>query len=329
ASDYRRLIDAAHLPDLEVHSTADVPLAATDCDLALGEPSLLREALPRLPALRWAQSTWAGVEPLLDPALRRDYVLTNARGVFGGLMSEYVFGYLLAHERMVFRKHAAQQEGRWDAAPPGTLKGKQIGLLGVGSIGAALARTAKHFGMRVKGYTRSSEGCADVDEYFHGAERIAFARDLDYLVCIVPNTSGTRRLVDAELLAALPPRAVFVNPGRGAAVDESALADALQSRRLACAVLDVFQHEPLPPADAHGSTCGECAKGASTLSEAPSTLQRTRAHCSEVPRAGFGEVLRAVLIPATGCTRSTRPPAGRGATLRGSVHSARGRTRST
>ncbi|PYQ69208.1 MAG: D-2-hydroxyacid dehydrogenase [Acidobacteria bacterium] len=240
ADAYRGLIDAERLPDLEI-------VYSDHCDVVLGEPSLIAPAIGRLSSITWVQSTWAGVEPLLDPALRRDYVLTNARGVFGGLMSEYVFGYLLAHERMIFRKHAAQQEGRWDAAPPGTLKGKQIGLLGVGSIGAALARTAKHFGMRVKGYTRSSEGCADVDEYFHGAERIAFARDLDYLVCIVPNTSGTRRLVDAELLAALPPRAVFVNPGRGAAVDESALADALQSRRLACAVLDVFQHEPLPP----------------------------------------------------------------------------------
>ena len=240
ADAYRRLIDAERLPDFEI-------VSSDDCDVVFGEPSLIAPAIGRLSSITWVQSTWAGVEPLLDPALRRDYVLTNARGVFGGLMSEYVFGYLLAHERMIFRKHAAQQEGRWDAAPPGTLKGKQIGLLGVGSIGAALARTAKHFGMRVKGYTRSSEGCADVDEYFHGAERIAFARDLDYLVCIVPNTSGTRRLVDAELLAALPPRAVFVNPGRGAAVDESALADALQSRRLACAVLDVFQHEPLPP----------------------------------------------------------------------------------
>ena len=240
ADAYRRLIDAERLPDLEI-------VYSDHCDVVLGEPSLIAPAIGRLSSVTWVQSTWAGVEPLLDPALRRDYVLTNARGVFGGLMSEYVFGYLLARERMIFRKHAAQQEGRWDAAPPGTLKGKQIGLLGVGSIGAALARTAKHFGMRVKGYTRSSEGCADVDEYFHGAERIAFARDLDYLVCIVPNTSGTRRLVDAELLAALPPRAVFVNPGRGAAVDESALADALQSRRLACAVLDVFQQEPLPP----------------------------------------------------------------------------------
>jgi phosphoglycerate dehydrogenase-like enzyme len=146
----------------------------------------------------------------------------------------------------MFEKYAAQKEGRWDAAHPGTLGGKQIGLLGVGSIGAALAATAKHFGMRVKGYTRGSKGCADVDEYFHGDDRIAFARDLDYLVSIMPNTPDTRRLVDATLLAALPPRAVFINPGRGSVVDEAALADALQRGRLAGAVLDVFEQEPLP-----------------------------------------------------------------------------------
>jgi phosphoglycerate dehydrogenase-like enzyme len=215
-------------------------------DVVLGEPSLIREALPRLSGMRWVQATWAGVEPLLEPSLRRDYILTNARGVFGSLMSEYVFGYLLAHQRKIFEKRASQAAGKWDPTHPGTLRGKQIGLLGVGSIGAALARTAKHFGMRVKGYTRVSEGCPDVDEYVHGGDRTAFAADLDYLVSIVPNTAATTRLVDAAMLAALPPHAVFVNPGRGGVVDEAALADALQSGRLAGAVLDVFQQEPLP-----------------------------------------------------------------------------------
>ena len=246
---YRRLIESARLPELEIVSIispADLPLSAAACDVALGEPSLVRDALPRMPALQWVQSTWAGVEPLLDPSLRRDYVLTNARGVFGGLMCEYVFGYMLARERLMFEKHAAQQAGRWDPTPPGTLRGKTIGLLGVGSIGADLARTAKHFGMRVKGYTRSSEGITDVDAYFHGDDRLAFAADLDYLVSVTPNTADTRRLVDAALLAALPPRAVFINPGRGSVVDEAALADALRHGRLAGAVLDVFQQEPLP-----------------------------------------------------------------------------------
>jgi phosphoglycerate dehydrogenase-like enzyme len=183
AREYRALIDAAHLSGLEIVATADPVEAAaraSDADVALGEPSLLAEVLPRLTRVRWLQSTWAGVEPLLNPALRRDYVLTNACGVFGRLMSEYVFAYLLAHERRVLEKYAAQQAGRWDPAPPGTLGGKQIGLIGVGSIGATLARTAKHFGMRVKGYTRASEDCPDVDAYFHGNGRAAFASDPDY-----------------------------------------------------------------------------------------------------------------------------------------------------
>ena len=248
ADAYRELVEAA-LPDLRIASAATasaVKPAAATADVVLGEPSLVREVLPRLPNLQWVQATWAGVEPLLDPALRRDYTLTNARGVFGPLMSEYVFGYLLAHERKIFEKRASQLAGQWDPAHPGTLRGKRIGLLGVGSIGAALARTAKHFDMHVKGYTRASRDCPDVDEYFHG-DRAAFAADLDYLVSIVPNTAATVRLVDATLLAALPPRAVFVNPGRGSVVDEAALADALQSGRLAGAVLDVFEQEPLPP----------------------------------------------------------------------------------
>src|SRR5882762_1359059 len=187
ARDYHRLVDAAHLPDLGITSTADPADAAShsaDVDLAFGEPSLLRQVLPVMTALRWAQATWAGVEPLLDPSLRRDYILTNARGVFGGLMSEYVFAYLLAHERRIFEKHASQADGRWDATHPGTLRGKQMGLLGVGTIGAVLAKTAKHFGMRVKGYTRASEDSPDVDAYFHGpmtAVGAAFASDLDYL----------------------------------------------------------------------------------------------------------------------------------------------------
>ncbi len=249
ADAYRALIEKARLSQLTIVSAtdaSDLPTSATDADIVLGEPSLIRNVLPRLRAIKWVQSTWAGVEPLLDATLRRDYVLTNARGVFGGLMTEYVFGYLLAHERRILEKYASQQQGRWDPTPPGTLRGKQIGLLGVGTIGAALARMAKQFEMRVKGYTRASEMCPDVDVYFHGDARAAFAADLDYLVCIMPNTSATRHLVDAALLNALPPHAVFINPGRGTAVDEAALADALQSGRLAGAVLDVFQQEPLP-----------------------------------------------------------------------------------
>jgi phosphoglycerate dehydrogenase-like enzyme len=252
AREYAEIVEAARLPELSLTAITefsdDLP-AANAFDLAFGDPARLAAAMPALTGVRWIQSTWAGVEPLLNPVLRRDYILTNARGVFGPQMSEYVFAYLLAHERKIFEKEASKAAGRWDTTPPTRLRGKQLGLLGVGTIGADLARTAKHFGMRVKGYTRASEDSTDVDHYFHGAladVSAAFASDLDYLVSVMPDTAATRHLVDAALLRALPPRAVFVNPGRGSVVDETALATALQDGRLAGAVLDVFETEPLP-----------------------------------------------------------------------------------
>ena len=239
---YRRLIADAHLPglDLVVSEPAD------DCDIVLGSPHMLRELLPSLPTLRWAQSSWAGVEPLLDPSLRRDYILTNARGIFGGLMSEYVFGYILAHEKRILERRQSQQEKKWDRAESGLLRGKTLGLLGVGSIGAHLAATAKHFGMKVKGYTRSSRESKYVDVYFHGGDLLPFADGLDYLVVILPNTNATTYIVNASLLNALPSQTVVINVGRGNAVDESALVEALTHNRIAGAVLDVTEQEPLP-----------------------------------------------------------------------------------
>jgi len=238
---YRALIKEARLDHLEF---ATQP--AADVDIVLGEPSLIKAALESLSALSWAQSIWAGVEPLLDPAARRDYILTNARGVFGKLMSEYIVGYLLAHERKMFQRIEAQKNKHWNDSDTGTLRGKMIGLLGVGSIGAEVARTAKFFGMTVRGYTISSEASTHVDMYYHGNDLLKFSTGLDYLVNILPNTNETRKIINADLLNSLPPHALLINVGRGSAVDESALTEALNHNRIAGAVLDVFEQEPLP-----------------------------------------------------------------------------------
>lgn len=258
AEEYRQLVEAAGLPRLEKLAAAVTPEDAfelgDDFDVVFGEPSLIRDVIARLPNMRWVQATYAGVEPLLDPALRRDYLLTNARGVFGALMSEYVFGYLLLHERRMFERYRAQQEQRWDGSVTGTLRGKTLGLLGVGSIGAVLAHTARHFDMRVRGYTRGSETCPDVNTYYHGTRLLDFADGLDYLVAVLPNTRETVRIVDASLLGRLPVHAVFINVGRGSTVDGPALMDALRSGKLAAAVLDVFEQEPLPPGHPFWST---------------------------------------------------------------------------
>jgi phosphoglycerate dehydrogenase-like enzyme len=240
ADEYTRLIEAAHLPNLEIASEPE------NCDIVLGEPKLIRDALPLLSAPKWIQAIYAGVESLMDSALRRDYILTNARGVFGELMSEYVFGYLLFHEKKMLERISTQQSKEWQRPESGVLRGKTIGLLGVGSIGAHLASTAKHFGMSVRGFTRESESCADVDIYYHNPDILKFVEELDYLVTVLPRTKDTNKIVDANLLNALPRHTIFINVGRGNAVDEAALVTALNEGKIAAAVLDVFAEEPLP-----------------------------------------------------------------------------------
>lgn len=237
---YTQLIQNADLPDLEI---VDDP---SHCDIVLGEPKKIRETLPFLTHLKWAQSIYAGVEPLVHPAQRRDYILTNARGVFGEAMSEFVFGYLLFFKKRIRANVLAQRAKQWDHFDGGILRDKTIGLLGVGSIGSHLAGTAKHFGMKVKGFTRSSEDCNEVDEYFHDPDILKFVDGLDYLTCVLPRTENTNKLVNAELLNTLPSHAVFINVGRGNAVDEPALVNALNQDKIAAAVLDVTAKEPLP-----------------------------------------------------------------------------------
>jgi phosphoglycerate dehydrogenase-like enzyme len=249
ADEYCRLLEAEHLPDLNIINTATDPdqiASGSPGNILFGDSTLVSMVLDKLPQLQWVQTTWAGVEPLLKQGLRRDYHLTNARVLFGPLMSEYVFAYLLLHERRILQRYEAQQKQVWDASITGSLRGKTIGLLGVGSIAVCLASTAKQFGMRVRGYSRTSRGCKDVDQYFQGADLQEFTLGLDYLINSLPNTSETRHLVNSEMLGWLPSHAVFVNVGRGSTVDESALDTALSKGKIAGAVLDVFEQEPLP-----------------------------------------------------------------------------------
>src|SRR5688500_7222869 len=160
--------------------------------------------LPLLSTPKWIQAIYAGVESLMDSGLRRDYILTNARGVFGELMSEYVFGYLLFFEKKILERIQSQKRKQWQRPESGVLRGKTIGLLGVGSIGAHLAGTAQQFKMHVRGYTRQSETSDQVDKYYHGDELLQFAQGLDYLVSVLPRTEDTNRIVEANFLSALP-----------------------------------------------------------------------------------------------------------------------------
>jgi phosphoglycerate dehydrogenase-like enzyme len=254
---YKDLIEQVRLPGLSILADSEPSEAiqiGRECDLVFGEPSLVSKVLNHLAKLKWVQTCWAGVEPLLESNIRRDYILTNARNVYGSMMSEYVFGYLLMIERRILPRWQAQLSGKWDDSPYSSLKGKILGLMGVGTIGAHLAATAKHFGMRVYGYTYKTETCSKVDRYFHANTRLNFPTDLDYLVCSLPGTFTTKGIIDVDFLAALPHRAWLVNIGRGTTVDESALVNALNQRSLTGAILDVFMEEPLPSGHPFWST---------------------------------------------------------------------------
>lgn len=248
---YLKLIRQQRLPGLADISVSATALEALEqcgnCNIIFGEPHRISQLLPHADKLEWVQSTWAGVTPLLAEGCRRDYLLTGVKGIFGPMMSEYVFCYMLMHERKAWQRYRSGLRKKWDETRPGMLKGKRVGIMGVGSIGAHIAKTAKHFGMQTSGYTRNDESCQFIDGYFHGDQLMAFVSDLDYLVCVLPNVSGTDGLIDAPLLKAMKKNAVLINVGRGNVIDEAALAMALTKGQIAGAVLDVFNEEPLPP----------------------------------------------------------------------------------
>lgn len=249
ADDYVQRLQQAALDQAELLAATNVAQGQAlvgDCAIVMGNPSMVAEILPRATKLTWVQSTFAGVEPLCRPGLRRDYRLTGVKDVFGPLMSEYVFLHILAHERQLAATWQVQADRLWQPMAYRGLGGRVMGICGLGSIGRHIAATGRHFGMRVVGYRRSSGDCDGVDQVYSGDQLHAFLAEPDYLVLALPQTAATHHLIDADALARLRPDATVINVGRGDAIDEAALANALQAGHLRHAVLDVFEHEPLP-----------------------------------------------------------------------------------
>jgi phosphoglycerate dehydrogenase-like enzyme len=215
-------------------------------EVLFGDPSMIATILEDLPGVRWVQSTWAGVKPLID-ASRRDYVLTGVKDVFGPQMAEYVMGYLLSHELRIIERLEAQRARRWDATYSGTLAGKCLGVMGTGSIGDYIARKAKGFDIRTLGLSLSGRPSHAFDAVYPADRLLEFLPHCDYLVSTLPQTPATDALLNAQALAALPAGACFINVGRSNVVDDGDLLDALKSGHLARAVLDVVDEEPVPP----------------------------------------------------------------------------------
>jgi phosphoglycerate dehydrogenase-like enzyme len=254
------LIIAAAAKELaeEISRTADCPIPVKACTSAeealdvyadqtivFGNPDMIAGILPELPGVGWVQSSWAGVTPLIAID-RRDYVLTGVKDVFGPQISEYVMGYLLAHELKVLERMNQQRNHNWFDDSSGVLRGKCLGIMGTGSIGAHIANTARVFGVKVTGLSRSGGPSSAFDKVMPVAQLHEFLEETDYLVATLPQTDGTENLLDKAALAKLPAHAYFINVGRSNVVNGKALADALRNNELAGAALDVFDEEPIP-----------------------------------------------------------------------------------
>jgi len=248
ADDYLPSLTGLLRQGVEVATASDsasVLAAWSGQEVLLAQPDLAAAVLKDLPGIHWVQSTWAGVEPLLG-AGRRDYLLTGVRDVFGPMMSEYVFGYLLAHELRMTARRQHQKSRRWWPEDSGSLNGKVLGVMGTGSIGRHIAGTGVSFGLRVLGYSRSGRPVDGFERVYSPSQLFEFLPRLDYLVAVLPRTRETDGLLDARAFGAMRPSCVLVNVGRGNAVNQAALGAALRQGQLAGAVLDVFGDEPLP-----------------------------------------------------------------------------------
>ncbi|MEX6502576.1 D-2-hydroxyacid dehydrogenase [Pseudomonas zhanjiangensis] len=245
---YAALLQQA-APDLQLHGGADLKQLARradDCPLWLGQPDLLAALLRLGHKPRWLQSTWAGITPLLAADLPQDYRLSRAVGIFGQVMAEYVLCHLLAHERRLFARQAAQREQRWDNRLPHSLAGRRVLIVGCGDIGLSVAQFLAPFGVESSGVANRAREQAPFVEVAGMAELPRLAAAADYLVNLLPDTPATRDVYDTALLARLRPSALLINAGRGAAVVDADLVAALEQGRLAGAVIDVCRQEPLP-----------------------------------------------------------------------------------
>lgn len=254
--DQRHVAD--HAGDRNDAQQAELVEALRGCEVVLGIPGDSPAGLAALLApggsVRWVQATAAGAgEQVRKADLDEDALsgirITTTAGVHVGPLAEFAMFGLLAFHKDLDRLLELRAEREWPSRWPMTqLRGRRLLVIGMGSIGQAVAELAQAFGMTVTGVRRRS-GEVDGIPVRAMDELGAAAAEADDVVLALPGTPETEGLLDAGVLAALPAGAVVVNVGRGSCIDEAALADALRSGHLRGAVLDVAATEPRPPDD--------------------------------------------------------------------------------
>jgi phosphoglycerate dehydrogenase-like enzyme len=224
--------------------------AAADAEVAFSgnNPRRVRKLLDATPKLRWYHTVSAGVENMPLPELaQRGIVLTNNSGSYDIQIAEHLMAFVFAASRQLHRYRDSQRASEWKEQQHAELRDATIVVYGMGSIGGEIARLASAVGMRVIGVRRNAGASEPGIDRVVGADRLAdVVGEADYLAIAAPLTSATRGAVSRDVISRLKPSAWIMNIGRGAIIDEPALIEALQARRIGGAALDVFMTEPLP-----------------------------------------------------------------------------------
>jgi phosphoglycerate dehydrogenase-like enzyme len=245
----------SRLVHVSLEGLADGPLDDVEALLRGPLPAgIFDRLLTRCPDLVWVHSATAGVERVLTPtALERGLVITNARGVFSEPIAEYVLLMMLAIGRRLPQLLELQRERTWQPLEGVELRDLTLGIVGLGSIGAAVARLARPFGCRMLATRRRGAPPGSEDAVSEGVELLSadalgeLLEQSDIVVLALPLTPETEEIIDAAALARMKPGSWLINVARGRLVDERALVRALRDGPMAGAVLDAFRDEPLPP----------------------------------------------------------------------------------
>lgn len=239
---------ARHIGKVSFGWDGDILEAAlADADLVIGLPADRDRLALRAPRLKWIHSTSAGIDGVLPlDWLPRGTVFTNNSGAHGHKAEQYMtMAYHLLNSRMA-AVMANQQSRRWEALYSPSITGRTAVVIGLGDLGEAAARAAKKIGLKVIGVRRSVQKNRHVDRVVTYRQLDRVLPQADFVVLAVPLTAETRSLLSAARMDLLKPSAGVINIARGPVIDQAALEKRLRSGRLAGAVLDVVDPEPLP-----------------------------------------------------------------------------------
>jgi D-3-phosphoglycerate dehydrogenase len=243
-------------PEIEVADVAGRPreelqraLAQAHALIVRSETRVTAELLAQAPHLRVIARAGTGVDNIDVPAAtRRGIAVMNAPGANTVSAAEHAIALLLALRRHIPGAAAAMRQGEWDRKrfEGSELRGKVLGIVGLGRIGGRVAHLARAFGMQILGHDPylTAERAAELDVKLVGLDELL--RQADVVTLHMAHTEQTHHLINAARLQLMKPSAVLINTARGDLVDEAALAAALQGGRIAGAALDVFTVEPLP-----------------------------------------------------------------------------------